>query len=65
MSVLEAYGFFGITNVDGVFEISDVNPGSIELVVTHLGMKNHFETVAVITTDVSNIDRDERGSIES
>ena len=51
--MLEAIGFFGITNVDGTFEIPDVNPGSYELVVTHLGMKNHFETVTVGTSDVS------------
>ncbi len=51
--MLEAKGFFGITNFNGIFEISDVAPGNYRLVVTHLGLKTYDETVEVGTSDVS------------
>jgi outer membrane receptor protein involved in Fe transport len=51
--MLEASGFFGITDVNGVFEIADVTAGSYRLVVTHLGLKTYDETIEIGSSDVS------------
>ena len=58
--MLEENGFFGITDVNGLFEISDVAAGKYRLVITHLGLKTYDETLEIINSDVSlNIVLDE------
>lgn len=51
--MLEANGFFGITNFNGVFEILDIEPGTYRLVVTHLGLKTYDENIEVGSTNLS------------
>ncbi len=50
--VLQPSNRFGITDIQGVFEIPDVAPGAYSLTISYLGIKTYQDTITVGTEDI-------------